>query len=115
MVVGRGKISPMMCGVILATDVAYYRLACRMGRDEYPKTLKSTYNLAINWKGDTKGVGVTPNDGVSFTTESERAEIHAKVKMTQTGKPVICHICGKNYATHHRGNFTPPYHHLRKI
>ena len=70
----------------------------RMGHNEYPKTLTSAYNLSINWKGDTKGVGVTPNDGVAFTTESEEADIHITdgVKMTQTGKPVICHICGKN-------------------
>ena len=42
-----------------------------MGRDEYPKTFTSAYDLEINWEGDTKGVGVTPNDGVAFTTESE--------------------------------------------
>ena len=69
----------------------------RMGRNDYPKTLTSAYNLSINWKGDTKGVGVTPNDGVAFTTESEEAEIHAtnRVKMTRTCKLVICHRCGK--------------------
>ena len=42
----------------------------RMGRNEYPKTLTSAYDLEMNWKGDTKGVGVTPNYGVAFTTES---------------------------------------------
>ena len=46
--------------------------AFRMGRDEYPKTLTAVYDLAINWEGDTKGTGVTPNDGVAFTTESGR-------------------------------------------
>ena len=70
-----------------------------IGCDEYPKILTSAYDLSINWKGDTKGVGVTPNDGVAFTTKSEGAYIHTMygVKMTQTGKPVICHICGKNH------------------
>ena len=40
-----------------------------------------------------------PNYGVAFTTESEEADVHAMdgVKMTQTGKPVIFHICGKNH------------------
>ena len=67
--------------------------------NEYPKTLTSAYDLEINWQGDTKGVGVTSNDGVAFTTESEEADVHATdgVKMTQTGKPVICHICDKNH------------------
>ena len=48
-----------------------------------------------------KGTGVTPNEGVAFTTKSEEAEIHATdgMKLTQTGKPVICHICGKNHYT----------------
>ena len=70
-----------------------------MGCEKYPKTLTSAYDLEINWKGYTKGVGVTPNDGVDFTTKSEEAEIHAtnRVKMTRTCKPVICHICGKNH------------------
>ena len=42
---------------------------------------------------------MTPNNGVAFTTEVEEADIHITdgVKMTQTGKPVICHICGKNH------------------
>ena len=39
--------------------------AFHMVRDEYPKTLKSAYDLAINYKGDTKGVGV------AFPTVSE--------------------------------------------
>ena len=42
--------------------------AFRMGRGEYPKMLTYAYDLAINCKGDTKGVGVTPNDGLAFTT-----------------------------------------------
>ena len=55
-----------------------------MVRDEYLKTCTSAYDLAINWKGDTKGVIVTPNDGVAFTTQSEEADVHAtdSVKMT---------------------------------
>ena len=55
-----------------------------IGCDEYPKKLTSAYDLSINWKGDTKGVGVTPNDGVAFTTKSEGAYIHTMygVKMT---------------------------------
>ena len=57
------------------------------------------YDLAINWKGDTKGVDVTPNDGVAFITKSEESDAHATngVKMMRTGKPMICHICGKNH------------------
>ena len=73
--------------------------AFRMGRDEYPKMLTSTYNLTINWKGDIKGVNVTPNDGVAYTTKADEADVHTTdgVKMTRTGKPVICRICGKNH------------------
>ena len=72
-----------------------------MGRDEHPKTLTSSYDLAINWKGDSKGVGVTPNDSVSFTTEADEVDVHSTegVKMTRTSKPIICHICGKNHYT----------------
>ena len=75
-----------------------YNAFC-IGRDEYPKTLTPAYDMAINQKGDTKGVGVTPNDDVPFTTKSEEAEVHTadRVKMTQTGKTVICHICEKNH------------------
>ena len=42
---------------------------------------------------------MTPNDGIAFTTESEEVDVHAtdRVKMTRTGKPVICQICGKNH------------------
>ena len=40
--------------------------AFHTGRDEYPKILKAAYDLAINWKGDIKGIGVMPNDGVAF-------------------------------------------------
>ena len=41
---------------------------------------------------------MTPNDGVAFTTESEELGVNATdgMQITQTGKPVICHICGKN-------------------
>ena len=55
-----------------------------MGRNKYPKTLTSAYDLAINWKGDTKGTDATPNDGVAFATESKEADVHATdgVKMT---------------------------------
>ena len=62
-----------------------------MGRDEYPKTLTSAYDLAINWKGDSKGIGVTLNDGVAFTTNADEVDVHATdgVKMTRTGKPLI--------------------------
>ena len=73
--------------------------AFRIEQDKYPKTLTSAYGLAINWKEDTKGNSVTPNDRLAFTTESEEADVHTKdgTKLTQTGKPVICHICGKNH------------------
>ena len=62
-----------------------------LGRDEYPKTLTSAYDLAINWKGDSKGIGVTLNDGVAFTTNADEVDVHATdgVKMTRTGKPLI--------------------------
>ena len=48
-----------------------------MGRDKYPKMLTSAFDLAINWKGDTKVAGVTPNDGVGLITELEEADIYA--------------------------------------
>ena len=74
-------------------------IAFRMGRNEYPKTLTYSYDLEINWKGYTKGIGVTPNDDVAFTTESEVADVHATdgMKLMQTVKLVICHICVKNH------------------
>ena len=73
--------------------------AFRMGRDEHPKTLTAAYDLAINWKGDTKGTGVTPDNGAAFTTELEDADVNATdgMKLLRMGKPVICHICGKNH------------------
>ena len=42
---------------------------------------------------------MTPNDGIAFTTKADEADVHATdgVKMTRTGNPVICHICGKNH------------------
>ena len=56
----------------------------RMGCDEYPKTLTAAYDFAINWKGDTKGDSVTPNDGVAFSTKSEEADLHATNGMKLT-------------------------------
>ena len=56
----------------------------RMGRNIYPKTFKAAYNLAINWKGVTKGTGVTPNDGVAFVTKLEEADVHATDGMKLT-------------------------------
>ena len=69
----------------------------RMGHDEHLKTLTAAYDLEIDWKGDTKGTGMMSNDGVAFT-ESEEADVHVtdRKNITRTGKPVICHICGKN-------------------
>ena len=46
--------------------------AFRMGRDEYPKTFTAAYNLAIIWKGGTKGNDMTPNDSVAFTMSRKR-------------------------------------------
>ena len=46
--------------------------------------MTAAYDLAINWKGDTKGYRVTPNDGVAFTTESEEAYVHATDRMNVT-------------------------------
>ena len=70
-----------------------------MGREEYPKTFTAAYDLAINWKGGTKGPSVIPNDHVAFTTESEEADVHATdgMKMTWSGNPFIWHICGNNH------------------
>ena len=75
--------------------------AFRMGRDEYLKTLTAAYDLAINWKGDTKGPRVTPNDGIAFTTKSEEADVHATdgMKIIRSGKPGIYHRCVKNHYT----------------
>ena len=70
-----------------------------MGRNNYPKTLTVPYDLAVNWEGDTKGSSVSPNDGLVFTTESEEVEVHATngINITQSGKPVVCHICINNH------------------
>ena len=40
-----------------------------------------------------------PKDGVAFTTESEETDVHSTdgMRMARSGKPVICHICGKNH------------------
>ena len=75
--------------------------AFRTGRDEYPNTLIAAYDSDINWKGYTKGASVTPNNGVAFTADSEEVYVHATdgMKLTRTGKPVICHIYGKNRYT----------------
>ena len=88
-------INSARCGALLNK----LHITFCMVREEYPKTLTSAYDLAINWKGDTKGVGGKPNDGLAFTTGSEEADVHATdgVYMTWTGKLVICHICGKNH------------------
>ena len=69
-----------------------------MGHNKYPKMLTSAYNLAINWKGGGKGLSVTPNDGVAFTIDSKEANLQVTdgMKMTWSGNPFICHICGKN-------------------
>ena len=74
--------------------------AFHMGHGKYLNTLTSTYDLEIHWKGYTKGIGLTPNDSVAFTTESEEAVVHATegVKMTQMSKPVIFHISGNNHS-----------------
>ena len=40
--------------------------------------LTAAYDLEINWKRETRGADVTPNDGVAFTAESEEADVHAK-------------------------------------
>ena len=72
--------------------------AFRMEQYEYPKTFTALYDLEIKWKGDTKETGMTPNYGVAFTTKLEGAYVHTTdgMKLMQTSKPVICHICGKN-------------------
>ena len=48
----------------------------RMGWDEYPKTLKNTYNLAINFKGDTGSVSAPQNGGVEIVTEGQDGNLH---------------------------------------
>ena len=63
--------------------------------------MTAAYDLAINWKGDTKGYRVTPNDGVAFTTDSEEAYVHStdRMNVTRSSKPFLCHICGNNHYT----------------
>ena len=70
-----------------------------IGRGEYSKTLVVAYDLVIDRKGDTKVCSVAPNDGIAFTTELEEADVHSTngMRMTRSGKSVICHICGKNH------------------
>ena len=77
----------------------YLHNAFQMGCDAYPKTLTAAYYLAINWKGDTEGPSVAPNDGVVFTAELEEVDADSTdvVKMKMSGKPVVCHMCGKNH------------------
>ena len=48
----------------------------RMGWDEYPKTLKNTYDLAINFKGDTGSVSAPQNGGVEIVTEGQDGNLH---------------------------------------
>ena len=38
-----------------------------MGCDEHPKRLLAAYDMAINWKVDTKGSSVSQNYGMDFT------------------------------------------------
>ena len=40
-----------------------------------------------------------PNYGVAFTTKLEEVDVHTTdgMNLTQTGKAVICHICGNNH------------------
>ena len=71
------------------------------GRDKYPKMLTTSYDLKINWKGNTKETSVETNNNIAFTMELEEADVHAinGMNMTQSGKSVICHICGRNHFT----------------
>ena len=73
--------------------------AFQMVRDEYPNILTTAYDLSISFKVDTKGTRVSLNDGVAFATESEEADVHDTngIKITRSGKSVICHVCGKNH------------------
>ena len=73
--------------------------AFRMRCDKYPNTLMVAYDLSINWKGDKKLPSMAPNEGVSFTTESEEVDVHTTngMKIIRSGKPVVCHVCSKNH------------------
>ena len=44
---------------------------------------------------------MAPDNGVDFDTEFEEADVHTTngMKMTRSGKPMICDICGKNHYT----------------
>ena len=55
-----------------------------MGRKKYPKMFIDAYDLAINWKGDTKGPIVAPNDGIVSTTDSKEADVNANDGMKIT-------------------------------
>ena len=69
-----------------------------MGHNNYPKTLTAAYGLAINWKGYTKGIILVPNNSIASTKESEEADVYATngMKITKSGNPMVCHVCGKN-------------------
>ena len=89
-----------MCG---QTDNEIHN-AFRMGQDDYSKTLTSAYDLAINWKGDTGSVAITPNYGVAFINDDrgKYSNVHTtdgSVILTMFGDPVECHICGLNQYT----------------
>ena len=67
--------------------------AFKMGRDEYPKTLTSVYDFAINWKGNTGSVTVPSNDVVAFVTDyiGQDGDVQAtdgSVILTRGGKTV---------------------------
>ena len=55
-----------------------------MGRKKYPKMFIDAYDLAINWKGDTKGPIKAPNYGIVFTMDSEEADVNANDGMKMT-------------------------------
>ena len=72
-----------------------------MGRNEYPRDLTLSHDLAINWWGESMTSYGLRNDRVAFYTyEGVNGEkthtIAGKVVLTRAGKPVGYHIYGQN-------------------
>eukprot|EP00978_Attheya_sp_CCMP212_P006553 scaffold15183_cov61-Attheya_sp.AAC.2 len=73
------------------------------GKDNYPKTVTSAYNIITTWKQDLRNMvrGAT-NDGISFLNveDGEKNEEEADVTLATDGKTkefphITCHRCGK--------------------
>eukprot|EP00978_Attheya_sp_CCMP212_P037163 scaffold173586_cov64-Attheya_sp.AAC.1 len=72
------------------------------GKDNYPKTVTSAYNILTNWKQDVRNIQGPTNDGISFTNVEDGAnnEEEPDVTLATDGKKkdfphITCHCCGK--------------------